>query len=194
MYRDHGDAYLTRSFDFTSDLDALRAELEKQDADGGGDTPEAADAALADMNALDWRAGDDVARLAFWLADAPYHAEDAEAMADGIRSAAGLDVHMYPVASSGVDDFTELMMREAAQLTGGRYLFLTDDSGVGGEHKEPNIPCYFVTRLDHAMLRMVDIELTGDYREPAESEIIRKGGDPEDGACTLESGDEVEVF
>ena len=50
-------------------------------------------------------------------------------------------------------------MRSAAQLTGGRYLFLTDDSGVGGEHKEPNIPCYFVTRLDHAILRMVDIEM-----------------------------------
>ena len=51
-----------------------------------------------------------------------------------------------------------------------------------------------MTRLDHAILRMVDIEMTGDYREPTTAEIIRTGGDPEDGACTLESGEEVEVF
>jgi hypothetical protein len=41
---------------------------------------------------------------------------------------------------------------------------------------------------------MVEIEMTGVYREPAADEIIRTGGDPEDGFCTLESGDEVEIF
>jgi hypothetical protein len=194
VYRDAGDEYVTRAFDFTSDLAALRANLQAQSAGGGGDFPEAPDAALAAMDELDWRSGDDAARLVFWIADAPHHAENAEAMADAIRSASALDVHVYPVASSGIDDFTELTMRSAAQLTGGRYLFLTDDSGVGGEHKEPNLPCYFVTRLDQALLRMVDIELSGEYREPAKEEIIRTGGDPSDGACELESGDEVEVF
>ncbi len=63
-----------------------------------------------------------------------------------MRAARSLDVHIYPVASSGVDELTELTMRSAAQLTGGRYLFLTDDSGVGGAHMEPSIPCYFVTK------------------------------------------------
>lgn len=76
-------------------------------------------------------------------------------------------------------------MRSAAQLTGGRYLFLTDDSGVGGLHLEPSIPCYFVTRLDAALLRMIDIELSGVYHEPAPQEILREGGDPQDGACAL---------
>jgi hypothetical protein len=85
-------------------------------------------------------------------------------------------------------------MRSSAQLTGGRYLFLTDDSGVGGEHKEPTIPCYFVTRLDRAITRMVDIEMSGEYHEPADDDVIRTGGDPEDGACTLASGDEVIAF
>jgi hypothetical protein len=98
------------------------------------------------------------------------------------------------VASSGVNEMTELTMREAAQLTGGRYLFLTDDSGIGGEHKEPSIPCYFVTHLDQAILRMVDIELSGMYREPTASEIVRTGGDPQDGACMLDSGQSVAVF
>jgi hypothetical protein len=115
-------------------------------------------------------------------------------MADSIRSNAALDVHVYPVASSGIDEITELTMRSAAQLTGGRYLFLTNDSGIGGDHKEPTIPCYFVTRLDDAILRMVDIELSGEYREPAEDEILRTGGNPQDGACTLESGSVLQAF
>ena len=85
-------------------------------------------------------------------------------------------------------------MRTAAELTGGRYLFLTDDSGVGGSHKEPTIPCYFVTKLDTAIVRMVDIELSGKYREPDADEILRTGGNPTSGACTLGSGDTVLVF
>jgi hypothetical protein len=85
-------------------------------------------------------------------------------------------------------------MRASAQLTGGRYLFLTDDSGVGGSHLEPSIPCYFVTRLNDAMLRMVDMEMTGEYREPEPASILRTGGDPTDGACTLESGETVRIF
>jgi hypothetical protein len=103
-------------------------------------------------------------------------------------------VHIYPVASSGVDELTELTMRSAAQLTGGRYLFLTNDSGVGGDHKEPSIPCYFVTKLDDAILRMVDIEMSGVYHEPNASEVLRTGGDPQNGACELESGQTVYVF
>ena len=103
-------------------------------------------------------------------------------------------MHIYPVASSGIDRPTELLMRSSAQLTGGRYMFLTDDSGIGGAHLEPSVPCYFVTKLTSAMVRMIDIEMSGEYVEPDEDEIIRKGGDPQDGACMLESGDEVAIF
>ena len=99
-------------------------------------------------------------------------------MANAVRAVRDAGVHLYPVASSGIDELTEHSMRSAAQLTGGRYLFLTDDSGVGGAHKEPTIPCYFVTRLDDAILRMVDIELSGVYHEPTTAEVMRTGGDP----------------
>lgn len=194
VYRDQGDDYVVRSFEFTADVAALRQRLLEQSANGGGDFPEAPDAAFEAANDLAWRTGDDVARLLFWVADAPHHASQADELADAILEAQQLGIHVYPVASSGIDELTELTMRSSAQLTGGRYLFLTDDSGVGGAHKEPTIPCYFVTRLDRAMLRMVDIELTGEYREPTASEVIRKGGDPKDGACKLESGEQVQVF
>jgi len=194
VYRDTSDAYVTHQIDFTADVDAFRAELNEQSADGGGDLPEAPDAAFIELNRLSWREGEDVARLAFWVADAPHHEQNAESMMDGVLGAQALGVHVYPVASSGIDELTELTMRSSAQLTGGRYLFLTDDSGIGGDHKEPSIPCYFVTRLDNALLRMVDIEMTGEYRGPDPAAVIRTGGKPEDGACQLESGDQVEIF
>ena len=194
LYRDRGDVYTTRPFDFETNPEVFRQNLANQSAGGGGDFPEAPDAALEAMNQLSWRAGAATARLAFWVADAPHHAEKAPAMKSAIEAAEAQGVHIYPVASSGVNELTELTMRSAAQLTGGRYLFLTDDSGVGGSHKEPSIPCYFVTKLDSAILRMVDIEMSGVYREPTAAELIRTGGDPQNGACTLESGQTVYVF
>ena len=193
VYRDEGDEYVTRSYDFSDDAGKFSKDLGGQLASGGGDFPEAPDAALAEMVQLDWRTDLSSARLAFWVADAPHHAKNAAAMTAAIRAARSIDVHVYPVASSGVDELTELTMRSAAQLTGGRYLFLTDDSGVGGAHKEPSIPCYFVTHLDQAILRMVEIELSGMYREPSQDQIIRRGGDPQNGTCKLASG-EVQIF
>ena len=56
------------------------------------------------------------------------------------------------------------------------------------------IPCYFVTLLSDAVVRMVDIELTGIYREPDPAEILRTGGDPQSGACTLEDGQQAWAF
>jgi len=194
VYRDEGDEYVARTYDFGDGVEAFRARLGAQSAGGGGDYPEASHAALAAMNQLGWRSDPATARLAFWVADAPHHTERASEIAAAIDVAASQDVHLYPVASSGVDELTEYSMRAAAQLTLGRYLFLTDDSGVGGEHKEPSIPCYFVTRLDDAILRMVDIEMSGAYHEPDPADVLRAGGDPADGACSLASGQTVFAF
>jgi hypothetical protein len=194
VYRDVGDEYVTRSFDFQAAGVGFRERLRAQSAGGGGDYPEASEAALAAMNQLAWRSDPATARLAFWVGDAPHHGANAEPLAAAVEVASSQDVHVYPVASSGVDELTEYTMRSAAQLTLGRYLFLTNDSGVGGDHKEPTIPCYFVTRLDHAILRMIDIEMSGVYREPSPEQVIRSGGDPADGACRLESGQTVFVY
>jgi len=194
LYKDVVDEYVVKWFDFRADASEFKTKLDLASAGGGGDFPEAPERALAKASELAWRTDSRTARLAFWVADAPHHAQDAGAMADAIGGLHARGVHVYPVASSGIDKFTELTMRSAAQLTGGRYLFLTDDSGVGGAHIEPTIPCYFVTRLDDAILRMVDIELSGIYHEPTSAQIIRTGGNPEEGSCTLTSGDIVFAY
>jgi hypothetical protein len=193
VYRDQGDDYVTRKFDFTTDLVAYKASLDTQEVGGGGDYEEAVQEGLAAAGSLAWRTGD-VARLTFWIADAPHHTQHAQPTRAAIDVAAQKDIHLYPVAASGTDERMENTMRSAAQYTGGRYLFLTDDSGIGNAHKEPSIPCYRVTRFDKAMVRMVESEVTGTRIEPAESEVIRTVGSPVDGKCSLQGGEQVVIY
>jgi hypothetical protein len=193
VYRDLGDAYVVRSFDFTPDVTTFRAQLAAQSADGGGDYPESPDLALAALARLSWTSSN-AARMVFWVADAPHHADRTQAMVDDFRQSLGRGVHLYPVASSGVDELTEFTMRTAAQLTGGRYLFLTDDSGVGDAHKQPTIPCYVVTTLEKAMLRMMDMELSGTHVEPAPTDVLRAAGSPDDGRCALDDGQQLQLL
>jgi hypothetical protein len=142
---------------------------------------------------LSWRSGS-VARLTFWVADAPHHVGEEGSVKASIASAAAKDVHIYPVAASGADARTELTMRTAAQMTGGRYVFLTDDSGIGNAHEEPHIPCYQVTKFDRAIVRMVESEVTGTHVEPGEGEVIRTVGDPHDGQCVTKSAGPVTIY
>ena len=86
-------------------------------------------------------------------------------------------------------------MRATAQMTGGRYVFLTNDSGVGNSHAEPHIPCYNVTRLDHAIVRMISVELSGKYVEAESNQVVRQVGRPnKEGKCQLSSGMLVASF
>lgn len=194
VYRDHSDAYLTQSTPFTSNVEAFKATLKAQSADGGGDLPEAVPEGLSGGVALDWRTAPGVARVMFWVADAPQHPGEEKAVHDAVLTAVQKDIHVYPVASSGVDATAEVAMRGTAQVTGGRYVFLTDDSGVGNSHAEPHIPCYVVTKLQGALVRMVESEMKGTRVEPAPSDVIRSVGAPTDGKCSLQDKSQVTLY
>jgi hypothetical protein len=187
VYRDEGDAYVSRSFDFTDSLEDFRGSLDAQSASGGGDYPEAMHDALSAMNQLSWRSGN-VARLAFLVADAPPHDDRVGDTFHQVESSRGQGIKIYPVASSGVADLAEYVMRTSAQMTLARYVFLTDDSGVGGSHAEPHIPCYQVQFLNQLIARIIDSEMRGERIAPSEDDVIRSVGEPEDGVCTLEDG------
>jgi hypothetical protein len=194
LYRDHQDEYLTRPFPFTSDLSVFTANLGAQSANGGGDIPEAVPEGLEAGVGLGWRTTSDVARLMFWVADAPQHAGEEQKVNAAAVAAQQKGIKIYPVASSGVDASAELSMRSAAQYTGGRYVFLTNDSGVGNPHAEPHIPCYVVTPLQGAIVRMVESEMTGTRAEPAPADVIRTVGDPKDGKCTMKDTSQVILY
>jgi hypothetical protein len=194
LYRDQGDEYVVRSFDFTGTLATFQTELAAQSAGGGGDYPESPEQALAKLTTLSFGQGSNVARMAFWIADAPHHVGQEGVMVADILKAQKLGIHLYPIAASGADELVEYTMRTAAEVTGGRYLFLTDDSGIGGSHEEPTIPCYFVTTLSHAMSRMAAMELTGTNVDVASADVIRTSGNPTAGHCTLADGQLVTVL
>ena len=98
-------------------------------------------------------------------------------------AARAASIRLYTVAASGVATTAEYLMRIASVITQSRYLFLTDDSGVGNEHAEPTVPCYVVTRLDQLLTRVIASELRGVRVEPEPDEIIRTSGIYDAGVC-----------
>jgi hypothetical protein len=187
VYKDVGDTYVSKKIDFTTDLQKFELDLKSQSAGGGGDLPEAVEEGIASMNQLSWSTTH-AAHLAFWIADAPPHTPKVPTYFGGIETARKKGIRIYPVGASGVDDNSEYLMRMAAQQTAARYLFLTDDSGVGNAHAEPHIPCYQVQHLNNLMVRMIDSELTG-VRVPAlASDVVRSVGSPQGNVCTLKDG------
>ena len=191
VYRDTGDEYVTRVFPFTDDLDAFRRDLSAQSAGGGGDYPEALDQGIAALGQLAWRGGD-AAKVAFVIADAPPHTDRAAAYLDGVDRLRRRGVHIYPVGASGVADEAEYLLRLTAALTQARYLFLTDDSGIGNSHAEPHIPCYAVQKLADLLRRVVLFELTGEPNAPRD--VLRTVGRPSaEGRCELAGGRVVQM-
>jgi len=182
VYRDEGDFYVVRDFPFTASLHDMHIQLSAQSAGGGGDYPEAMEQGLAAGLQADWRTGN-VARLLFLIADAPPHDENLQTMLEQVKTARHMGVRIHSLAASGVAEVAEYMLRYASVLTQGRYLFLTDDSGVGAGHAEPKIACYVVTRLDKLMSRVISSELSGTRVEPTATDIVRQVGNYQNGLC-----------
>ena len=69
------------------------------------------------------------------VADAPPHDENVAQGLERRRGGAGAGAsRSCPVAASGVGDLAEYVMRAMAAATQSRYIFLTDDSGIGNPH------------------------------------------------------------
>jgi hypothetical protein len=156
-YKDHGDVYVVRSDGFQP-LDGFVTRLGAEDASGGGDFPEALDEGMEAAAQLQW-SGADAAKLVFVIADAPPHDYGYTRYAKSTVALAGHGVSIYPVASSGVDTVFEYLMRWAARTTGGKYLFLTDHSGIGDAHATPVVDRYELKPLRNHMLDVIRGEL-----------------------------------
>jgi hypothetical protein len=155
-YRDHGDEYVVREHGFAP-LDSFLDHLGHERAGGGGDMPEAMDEAMAAVSHLQW--SDNAAKMVFLVADAPPHTQGYQTYVKATASLADAEVSVYPVASSGIDTQCEYLMRWAARTTGGKYLFLTDHSGIGNAHAAPHAPSYELKSLRSHMLDVIRDEL-----------------------------------
>lgn len=156
FYRDVEDDYLTRELEFTSNKDNLINFISTQEADGGGDYPEAVHTGLEESLDMEWSA-DAICRIIFLILDAPPHdqpnvkADLQELLAD----AAEKGVKIIPIAASGIDKDTEFLLRLVAQVTNGTYVFITDHSGIGNDHLEATVGEFEVEFLNDLIVRLV---------------------------------------
>lgn len=157
VYRDHGDEYITRISRLTSDIKTTQAFIDKQEANGGGDYPEAVpEALMAALNSSGWDANAR-ARIAFLILDAPCHKDSATLalLHDQILNAAAVGVRIVPVVCSGLDKSGELLLRAMALATNGTSFFLTDDSGIGHSHLKPTTDSLKVEHLNDMLVRTI---------------------------------------
>ena len=156
FYRDEGDEYVTKTNDFTQNLATVQNMLNEEYASGGGDTPEAVAEILAETITYndDWRS--DCNKVAFLIFDAPPHVGTEETVAQAAKSAAEYGIHLVPVVASNAERDTELFGRALAIVTGGTYVFLTDDSGIGESHLEPIVGDYEVELLHDVIVRIIN--------------------------------------
>lgn len=157
FYRDVTDAYLTVQSDLDSSLDKTLNFMRRQTADGGGDEPEAVDAALdVAISKFSW-SEQARSRIVFLVLDASPH-QDPETRArlfKSLQMAAQKGIKIIPVVCSGIDKSAEYLMRSMALATNGNYLFLTDHSGIGNTHLEPSTDTYKVETLNRLLIRII---------------------------------------
>ena len=157
FYRDHGDDYITRKFDFSHNAENLIDFIKKQNAKGGGDRPEAVvEAVESSVDELSW-SNENTTKIMFLLLDAPPHLSDEniERLHQKIKLASKKGITLIPIAASDTDKQTEYLMRTFALLTNGTYTFLTNDSGIGNNHIKPTASEYEVEKLNDLLLRLI---------------------------------------
>ncbi|MCA9801042.1 MAG: VWA domain-containing protein [Cyanobacteria bacterium HKST-UBA02] len=124
-FRDKGDKYVTRAYQFTEDIDKFVADISSLSADGGGDSPEAVTEALkASVEELEWDDSKKTAKLLFLIGDAgpksyglSWQDESRAAIARGIQiNTIGCDGLTSFPQTQGVDVFKEI-----ARLADGRF-------------------------------------------------------------------------
>ena len=172
FYRDEGDEYVVKYYDFREDVQEAVALIEAQHSSGGGDYPEAVHTALD--NAVfghSWREG--AVKLCYLVLDAPPHhdgdyadVQDPDAqtrkrleninasLKASVAGAAAAGIRIIPVVASGADKDLETLGRSWAFLTGGTYIYLTNDSGIGSWHETPEVPETELEYLNDCMIRV----------------------------------------
>jgi hypothetical protein len=100
--------------------------------------------------------------LIFLVADAPpqlIYANDYD-YAEEVFEAVERGIKIFPLASSGLDDQGEYIFRQLAQISAGKFLFLTYGAGgAPGDETTHHVEDYSVLSLDELVVRMVEEEL-----------------------------------
>lgn len=172
FYRDLDDKVPFYYCDFMDVTDSIGMELRQNElnaqyASGGGDYEEAVDEALMKAVEAQWSTGA-TTKLIFHVLDAPAHSGSKyeTKFNEAVVKAAQQGIRICPILCSGAAEVTEYTMRQAAIYTGGTFIFVTDDSGIGGSHYDPNLPNVTVELLNTMLVRLVKGYHTGEFDNP----------------------------
>lgn len=131
-YRDKGDAYVTKVFDLSDNLDRTYSDLMTLRAEGGGDGPEHVIAALSDaVEKISWSRDPKTFKVVYLVGDAPPHEDYADApqlaavMEKVVRR--GLIVNAVPC---GTDASTMAAFERIVRSGEGRLLPVPRDGGM----------------------------------------------------------------
>lgn len=131
-YRDRGDEYVTKRFELSEDLDAVYANLQGFEANGGGDGPEHVGQGLGEaVQLMKWSDDKKTARMIFLVGDAPAHDD----YKDGFNTKAmakkaiekGIVVNTI---RCGADGSTGVLFAELAKMADGTYVSIEQSGGM----------------------------------------------------------------
>ena len=161
-YRDRGDEFITRVYDFDRDVQQFSNTIREVVADAGGDNPESLNEGLhVAVHEPSWRL-DNAIRLVFLVADAPPHLDYAQDYdyAKEMMEASRRGIKIFAIASSGLDDQGEYIFRQIAQHTMGRFIFIVyGGDGTTGGTTPHHVGQYTIEQLDDLVVRLVEEEL-----------------------------------
>ncbi|MBS3913817.1 MAG: T9SS type A sorting domain-containing protein [Bacteroidetes bacterium] len=184
FYRDNTDDYITKFSNFSSNPGDIVNFIFDQAAGGGGDFPEAVDAAMeTTMESLSW-SENAVAKMMFLVLDAPPHSDSASAekMRKYTKIAAAKGIKIIPITASGIDQSTEFLMKYLAIATNGNYVYITDHSGIGGGHAKPTGVKENVQYLNELLIDIINQNIAWNgckdstpNKQPGTVEIVSNG-------------------
>jgi Mg-chelatase subunit ChlD/curli biogenesis system outer membrane secretion channel CsgG len=177
LFRDRDDEYVTRVVPLTADLASFQASLDQVEADGGGDTPEDLQAALADaLTKIDWSARG--VRLGFIITDAPPHLDYGEqyTYVSAVHDARQKGIKLYSIGSGELDLSGEYVLRQISQYTDAKYIFLTygergdSEGGKIGSVSHHVGAQYRTDKLEALVIQLAREELAAYTGRPAAPE------------------------
>jgi hypothetical protein len=130
-YRDRGDDYVVKTEPLSEDLQGIYGRLVRLEADGGNDTPESVNQALAEaVNGLQWSSGDDTKRIIFLVGDAPPHMDYAQERQypEIVRRAVARGITVNTIQAGDMVETTPVW-QEIAQYGHGRYMAIPQSGG-----------------------------------------------------------------
>ena len=131
-YRDRGDAYVTKTFPLSNDIDDIYDKLMAFKAGGGGDTPESVNQALNEaVHKMEWSANDDVLKVIFLVGDAPPHMDYKQDIKYQVtcQQAAKANIIINTIQCGKIASTTPVW-KEIAAKAEGKFNQILQDGGV----------------------------------------------------------------